>query len=106
VLRAGIRHHGPDPQGHHRHRPCPGRHPDLFFLSGNFFSLEDAPAGLRVVANIFPVRRFYQAMVTAFNPHVTGSGLALGHLGILALWGAAGLALEAWKFRWTPSGDE
>jgi ABC-2 type transport system permease protein len=58
------------------------------------------------VANVFPVRHFYQAMVTAFNPHVTGSGLAPEHLGILALWGVAGLALAAWKFRWTPAGDE
>ena len=77
----------------------------LFFLSGNFFSLEAAPAGLRAAANVFPVRHFYQA-ITAYNPHVTGSGLALEHLGILALWGAAGLALAAWKFRWTPSGDQ
>ena len=57
------------------------------------------------MANVFPVRHFYQAMLTAFNPNVTGSGLALEHLGILALWGAAGLALAAWKFRWTPSAD-
>lgn len=78
----------------------------LFFLSGSFFSLDSAPAGLRAVANVFPVRHFYQAMLTAFNPNVTGSGLALEHLGILALWGAAGLALAAWKFRWTPAGDE
>jgi ABC-2 type transport system permease protein len=76
----------------------------LFFLSGNFFSLDGAPAGLRAAANVFPVRHFYMAMLTAFNPNVTGSGLALEHLGILALWGAAGLALAAWKFRWTPSG--
>lgn len=58
------------------------------------------------MANIFPVRHFYQAMLTAFNPNVTGSGFAFGHLGVLALWGAAGLALAAWKFRWTPSGDQ
>jgi archaellum biogenesis protein FlaJ (TadC family) len=25
---AGIRHHGPDPQVHHRHRASPGRHLD------------------------------------------------------------------------------
>jgi ABC-2 type transport system permease protein len=78
----------------------------LFFLSGNFFSLDGAPAGLRLVANIFPVRHFYMAMITAFNPHVTGSGFAPRDLGVLALWGAAGLALAAWKFRWTPSGDQ
>jgi ABC-2 type transport system permease protein len=78
----------------------------LFFLSGNFFTLDGAPAGLRTAADIFPVRHFYQAMLTAFNPNVTGSGFALAHLGILSLWGAAGLAIAAWKFRWTPAGDE
>ena len=77
----------------------------LFFLSGNFFSLDGAPAGLRTAANIFPVRHFYQAMLTALNPNVTSSGFAPAHLAILALWGAAGLALAAWKFRWTPAGD-
>jgi hypothetical protein len=34
-----------------------------------------------------------------------GSGFAPRDLGILALWGAAGLALAAWKFRWTPARD-
>ncbi len=77
----------------------------LFFLSGNFFSLDGAPAGLRTAANVFPVRHFYMAMLTAFNPNVTGSAFAPRDLGILALWGAAGLALAAWKFRWTPARD-
>jgi hypothetical protein len=45
----------------------------LFFLSGNlFFSLDGAAAGLRTAADIFPVQHFYMAMLTAFNPHVTG----------------------------------
>jgi ABC-2 type transport system permease protein len=77
----------------------------LFFLSGNFFSLDGAPAGLRTAADVFPVRHFYMAMLTAFNPNVTGSGFAPRDLGILALWGAAGLALAARKFRWTPARD-
>jgi ABC-2 type transport system permease protein len=68
----------------------------LFFLSGNLIT--NVPAAFTAVANVFPV-------VTAFNPNVTGSGFAPGHLGILALWGAAGLAIAAWKFRWTPSAE-
>jgi ABC-2 type transport system permease protein len=77
----------------------------LFFLSGNFFNMDSAPAGLRAVANVFPIRHFYEAMLTAFNPHVAGAGFAPGQLGIVALWGVAGLAVAAWKFRWTPSAD-
>ena len=76
----------------------------LFFISGNLFSsfADTAPAGLKVVANVFPVRHFYEATLTAFNPNVTGSGFTPAHLGIVALWGAAGLVIAAWKFRWTP----
>jgi ABC-2 family transporter protein/HEAT repeats len=59
----------------------------LFFLSGNFFSLDGAPAGLRTAASVFPVRHFYMAMLTAFNPNVAGTGFALRDLGMLALWG-------------------
>jgi ABC-2 type transport system permease protein len=77
----------------------------LFFLSGNFFNMDSAPAGLRAVASVFPIRHFYEAMLTAFNPHVTGGGFAPGQLGIVALWGAAGLVVAAWKFRWTPSAE-
>jgi ABC-2 type transport system permease protein len=75
----------------------------LFFLSGNLIT--NVPPAFTAVANVFPVRHFFQAMLTAFNPNVTGSGFAPGHLGILALWGAAGLAIAAWKFRWTPSAE-
>lgn len=75
----------------------------LFFLSGNL--VNPVPAAFRAVANVFPVRHFYQATLTAFNPNVAGSPFALGHLGIVALWGAAGLTIAAWKFRWTPSAE-
>lgn len=75
----------------------------LFFLSGNL--VNPVPAAFRAAANVFPVRHFYQATLTAFNPNVTSSGFAPGHLAIVALWGAAGLAIVAWKFRWTPSAE-
>lgn len=77
----------------------------LFFFSGIYFALSGLPGVLTALANVFPVRHFYEAMLTAFNPHVTGSGFAPVHLGVLALWGAAGLAIAVWKFRWTPSAE-
>ncbi len=75
----------------------------LFFFSGIFFPLKTLPGPFIAVANVFPVRHFYEATLTVFNPNVTGSGLAPVHLGVLAIWGAAGLAIAVWKFRWTPS---
>ena len=75
----------------------------LFFFSGNFFP--EMPPAIWALANVFPVRHFLEATLTAFNPNVTGGGFALAHLGVVALWGAAGLAIAAWKFRWTPSAE-
>ena len=77
----------------------------LFFFSGIFFTLSSMPVVVRALANVFPVCHFYEATLTAFNPNVTGSGFDPVHLGILALWGAAGLAIAVWKFRWTPSAE-
>ena len=77
----------------------------LFFFSGIFFTLSSMPVVVRALANVFPVRHFYEATLTAFNPNVTGSGFDPVHLGIVALWGAAGLAIAVWKFRWTPSAE-
>ncbi|HET9080401.1 MAG TPA: ABC transporter permease [Trebonia sp.] len=75
------------------------------FFSGNFFALNAMPVEFRALANVFPVRHFYEATLTVFNPNVTGSGFAPVHLGILVLWGAAGLAIAVWKCRWTPSAE-
>jgi ABC-2 type transport system permease protein len=77
----------------------------LFFLSGNFFNTDGAPAAFRDVAGVFPVRHLYNAMLTAFNANVSGNGFALGDLGIVALWGVAALAVAAFKFRWSPSAE-
>ncbi len=77
----------------------------LFFLSGNFFPGVAMPRLMGVVADIFPVRHFFSAMLTAFNPNTAGSGFDFGELGVLALWGVAGAALGTAVFRWTPSED-
>jgi ABC-2 type transport system permease protein len=78
----------------------------LFFLSGNFFSTDQAPAALRDVAAVFPVRHFLGAMITAFNPNTGGLGFAGTDLAIVAVWGIAAAALAARTFRWTPVGDD
>ena len=46
----------------------------MFFFSGIFFTLSSMPVVVRALANVFPVRHFYEATLTAFNPNVTGSG--------------------------------
>ncbi len=73
----------------------------LYFISGVFIPEDQIPAFLRAVANVFPIRHLSQAMLAPFvNPG--GSGLAAGHLAIVAAWGIAGLAIAARTFQWSP----
>jgi ABC-2 type transport system permease protein len=71
----------------------------LYFISGVFIPADQIPRGLLAVADAFPIRHLALAMVALFAPHGT---LELGHLGLVALWGAAGLAVAVRRFRWVP----
>lgn len=73
----------------------------LYFISGVFVPEDQIPAFLRGVANVFPIRHLSQALLTPFVAP-GGTGIAAGHLAIVAAWGAAGLAVAARSFRWTP----
>jgi ABC-2 type transport system permease protein len=77
----------------------------LYFLSGNFFILEDWPRTMEIIANIFPVKHLNAALLTALNPNTTGVGIAGWHLLVVALWGAAGLGIASFFFKWTPRSE-
>jgi ABC-2 type transport system permease protein len=78
----------------------------LFFLSGNFFPGKALPDTVTSVADWFPVRHFFVAMITAFDPHTKGAGFEWDDLAVLGGWAAAGaLAALRW-FRWTPACDK
>jgi ABC-2 type transport system permease protein len=77
----------------------------LYFISGVFFPTDDAPAWLNDVAKVFPIKHLAEALLQAFDPRTSGAGIAWGHLGIVALWGAAGLVAAVFTFRWTPKGE-
>jgi ABC-2 type transport system permease protein len=74
----------------------------LYFLSGVFVPESEIPNGILQVASVFPVRPFFQAMFTAWDPHTTGSGFELGHLAVVAAWGVFGLLIAVRYFRWEP----
>ncbi len=74
----------------------------LYFLSGVFIPETEIPEGVLDFASIFPIRHFFEAFLTAFDPNTVGAGLEWFHLGMVALWGAGGLALAARYFRWAP----
>ena len=74
----------------------------LLFISDVFIRLQDAPSWLTSVADFFPVRHFSLALQTAFNPFQEGLGIEWFHLGIMAVWAAAGLLLAIRFFTWEP----
>jgi ABC-2 type transport system permease protein len=74
----------------------------LYFLSGIFIPQDELPAGVLDFANIFPIRHFFEAMFTAWDPNTTGSGFEWGHLAVVAAWGLFGLIVAVRFFRWEP----
>lgn len=73
----------------------------LAFISGVFIIPSDeAPAWLDPVASIFPLKHFAEPFVAAFNPLHTGSGFAWSSLGVMVLWGAAGVLIAVRFFSW------
>jgi ABC-2 type transport system permease protein len=74
----------------------------LYFISGIFIPDSEIPAGVLHVADLFPIRHFFEAFFTAWDPNTTGAGFELGHLAIVAAWGVAALLLALRFFRWEP----
>ncbi|MGH2755297.1 MAG: ABC transporter permease [Actinomycetota bacterium] len=71
----------------------------LLFLSGVFFPVPDWMA---TFSSFFPVKPLLDAVADAFNPLTTGAGFAWADLGVVALWGVAGVALAIRFFSWEP----
>jgi ABC-2 type transport system permease protein len=77
----------------------------LYFISGLFFPVDNAPDWLTTLANLFPVRHLALALLDAFDPNTTGAGIDLGHLAVVAGWGLFGAVVALRTFRWTPRGE-
>lgn len=74
----------------------------LYFLSGVFIPETEIPDGVLHFADAFPIRHFFQAFLTAWDPSTTGAGFEWAHLAVVAGWGALGLLIALKTFRWTP----
>ena len=75
----------------------------LYFLSGVFIPEDQIPAGVLAFAGVFPVRHFFEAFFSVYEPAgAGGAGMQWGHLAVVVAWGALGLLLAARYFRWTP----
>jgi ABC-2 type transport system permease protein len=76
----------------------------LSFISGVFIATSELPGWLAGIGKLFPVEHLAAALLAAYNPHTTGTGLRWGDLAVLAAWGAAGLIIATRRFRWLPRG--
>jgi hypothetical protein len=74
----------------------------LYFISGVLVPRDELSSTLREIASVFPVSHLDSALFKAFDPATTGSGVAVTDLLILAIWGAAGLLIALWRFKWSP----
>jgi ABC-2 type transport system permease protein len=74
----------------------------LYFLSGVFIPETEIPEGVLEVADLFPIRHFFEAFLAAFDPATVGAGFEWDNLAVVAAWGAAGLVIAARTFRWAP----
>jgi len=75
----------------------------LYFLSGVFIPEDQIPGGVLAFADAFPVRHFFEAFFSVYEPAgAGGAGMQWGHLAVVAAWGALGLVLALRYFRWTP----
>jgi ABC-2 type transport system permease protein len=77
----------------------------LYFISGVFIPESEIPDGVLQVADLFPIRHFFEAFFAAYDPTTTGAGFEWGNLAVVVAWGAAGLLLALRYFRWTPKRD-
>ena len=76
----------------------------LYFISGVFVATSTLPHWLVNIASFFPVRHLAAALLTAYNPHTRGAGLAGTDLLVVAAWGTAGLVVAVRRFSWNPLG--
>jgi len=74
----------------------------LEFISGVFVPSEQIPEWMDAIASVFPVKPLFDAILTAFDPSTTGTGVAWGDLAVLAAWGGVGVLLALKLFRWSP----
>ncbi len=75
----------------------------LSFVSNIFIPLEDPPAWLATVGDIFPLKPFASSFQDAFNPLVEAPAIDWGALALIAAWGVVGLVVALTTFRWEPT---
>ena len=74
----------------------------LYFLSGVFIPESEIPNGVLHVADVFPIRHLFDALLAGFDPSTGSAGYELGQLAVVAAWGVLGFVVALRRFRWEP----
>jgi ABC-2 type transport system permease protein len=74
----------------------------LYFLSGVFIPESEIPNGVLHVADVFPIRHLFDALLAGFDPATGSAGYELGQLAVVAAWGVLGFVIALRRFRWEP----
>ena len=72
----------------------------LAFISGVFIPTDQLPDSLVQIGKVFPLAHLASGLQAAFGTgaaHLNGENVA-----VIAVWGAAGIVVAAWTFRWEP----
>jgi ABC-2 type transport system permease protein len=75
----------------------------LGFISNVFVPIEDPPAWLATLGDIFPLKPFATSFQDAFNPLVEAPAFDWGSLARVGAWGIVGLVVALTTFRWEPT---
>src|SRR6266566_4236931 len=73
----------------------------MAFLTGSFGPTRHYPWFLRAIGDILPLKYFVDLM-NALYLHRNALWTKPGAIGVLAAWGAAGLVVAVFRFRWEP----
>ncbi|HSM65937.1 MAG TPA: ABC transporter permease [Ilumatobacteraceae bacterium] len=77
----------------------------MAFVSNIFIQVDDGPAWITTIGDIFPLKHFAEAFQDCFNPLVDAPAFDWASLAYVALWGLLGLAIALRRFTWEPSGS-
>jgi ABC-2 type transport system permease protein len=72
----------------------------LAFVSDIFVIGAEFPPVINGIAWFFPLRHAANAVTTAVDPNVVGSGLSWDHLAVMLAWTVAAAVVVALRFRW------
>ncbi len=76
----------------------------LWFISGVFIPIASLSAGLKDVADVFPVQHLANSLHLASVHSSFGSSISVTDVLVLAAWATGAAAFCAWRFSWLPAG--